>query len=126
MTDFLCLQIILNRRKDVKAWDKSCRTSVIPVLRDSWWLKALSIFSPDYFWVRRITVQFVVDFFNGSFEKHGVDVYKAHYQQLEDLVGKGRYLEWTVEDGWCVVPLGPPLECCPTVLESPFYMLLTA
>ena len=100
MTDFLCLQIILNRRKDVEAWDKSFRAAVIPGLRDNWWLKALSIFSPDYFWVRQITLRFVIDFFNGSFEKHGMDFYKAHYRQLEDLVGKGCYLEWTVEDGW--------------------------
>ncbi|KAM0804171.1 hypothetical protein BDR22DRAFT_837197, partial [Usnea florida] len=29
-----------------------------------------------------------------------MDVYSAHYRQLEDLVGKERCLEWTVEDGW--------------------------
>ena len=94
------MQVILNRRKDVEAWDKSFRTALIPGLRDNWWLKALSIFSPDYFWLRQITLRFLVDFFNGSFERHGVDVYRAHYRQLDELVGKGRYLEWTVEDGW--------------------------
>ena len=124
--DFLCLQIILNRRKDVEAWDKSFRSAVIPDLRDNWWLKALSIFSPDYFWLRQITLRFVIDFFNGSFEKYGVDVYKAHYRQLEDLVGKGRYLEWTVEDGWCVVPLDLPSACCRTGSEGSLHMLLTA
>lgn len=48
--------------------------------------------------------RFVIDFFNGSFEKHGVDVYRAHYRQLEDMLGEGKYLAWTVEDGWYVTP----------------------
>lgn len=46
----------------------------------------------------------MIDFFNGSFEKHGVDVYRAHYRQLEDMLGEGKYLAWNVEDGWYVTP----------------------
>ena len=49
-----------------------------------------------------MSLRFVNDFFDGSFEKHGVDVYRAYYRKLEDKVGKGKYLEWTVEDGWYV------------------------
>ena len=84
------------------AWDRSFRSAILKTLRDNWSLKALSLFSPDYFWLRQMTVRFVVDFFNGSFEKHGVDVYRAHYRQLENMLGEGKYLAWTVEDGWYV------------------------
>ncbi|CAF9916309.1 MAG: hypothetical protein ALECFALPRED_010589 [Alectoria fallacina] len=93
-------KVILNRRKDVDAWDQSFRSALLKTLRDSWWLKALSIFSPDYFWLRQITLRYVIGYFNGSFEKHGLDVYRAHYRQLEDMMGEGKYLGWTVEDGW--------------------------
>ena len=126
MADFLYLQVILNRRKDVEAWEKSFHSSLIQGLRDSWWLKALSLFSPDYFWLRQITLRYVVDFFNGSFEKHGMDVYSAHYRQLEDLVGEGRYLEWTVEDGWCVVLRFLSLACFRTLSKRILHMSLTA
>ena len=126
LADFLYLQVILNRRKDVGAWEKSFHSSLIQGLRDSWRLKALSLFSPDYFWLRQITLRYVVDFFNGSFEKHGIDVYNAHYRQLEDLVGEGRYLEWTVEDGWCVVLRSLSLACCRTLSKRFLYMSLTA
>ena len=84
------------------AWDRSFRTTLVKGLRDNWWLKSLSLFSPDYFWLRHITVRYVTDFFDGSFEKHGVDVYQAYYRQLEDTLGEGNYLNWTVEDGWYV------------------------
>lgn len=94
------LKVILNRRKDVDAWDKSFRSALIKGLRDNWWLKAFSLFSPDYFWLRQFTSRLSIDYFNGSFEKHGLDVYRAHYRHLEDLMGEGNYLEWTVEDGW--------------------------
>ena len=62
----------------------------------------MSLFSPDYFWLRQITARFVIDSFDGSFEKHGVDVYRTYYRQLEDTLGEGKYLNWTVEDGWFV------------------------
>ena len=98
------MKVILNRRKDVEAWDQSFRSALIVGLRDSWWLKALAIFSPDYFWRRQIRLRFMIDFFNGSFEKHRVNVYRAHYCQLEDMMGERKYLEWTVEDGWYAAP----------------------
>ena len=97
-----CTKVILNRRKDVAAWDRSFRTTVVKGLRDNWWLKFLSLFSPNYFWLRQITIRFVVNFFDGSFEKHGVDVYWAYYRELEDMLGEGKFLKWTVEDGWYV------------------------
>ena len=97
-----CTKVILNRRTDVAAWDRSFRTTVVKGLRDNWWLKSLSLFSPDYFWLRQITMRFVIDFFDGSFEKHGVDVYRAYYRELEDMLGEGKFLNWTVEDGWYV------------------------
>lgn len=40
----------------------------------------------------------MIDFFNGSFEMQGLDVYRAHYRWLEDMMGGGEYLEYTVED----------------------------
>ena len=76
-------------------------------------LKGLSYFSPDFFWLRQITLRFVVDFFNGNFEKYGVDVYEAHYRQLENIMGEKKCLQWTVEDGWYVVP-----PSCPHFLIS--------
>lgn len=94
------LKVILNRRKDVDAWERSFRETLIKGIRDNWRFKALSVFSPDYFWLRRITRRFVIDFYHGSFEKYGVDVYRAHYRQLEQAMGEREYLQWTVEDGW--------------------------
>ena len=82
------------------AWDRSFRSALIAGLRDNWWLKGLSVFSPDYFWLRQITLRYVIDYFHGSFEKHGLYVYHAHYRLLEDVLGERECLEWTVEDGW--------------------------
>ena len=94
------LKITLSRYEDVDALDQNFRETLIEGLRDSWWLKALSISSPDYFCLRQTTLRFVIDFYRGSFEKDGVDVYRAHYQQLENVMGEQIYLQWTVEDGW--------------------------
>lgn len=94
------MKIILNHRKDVAAWDRSFRVALLKGLRDAWSLKTASLFSPDFFWRRRITLRCLVDFFGGNFEKHGVEVYRAHYRQLEDMLGKGTFLQWTVEEGW--------------------------
>ena len=108
-------KVILNRRKDVAAWDRSFRSTILQNLPNSWSLKAFSFFSPDYFWLRQILLRFVIDFFDGSFEKHGVDVYRAYYRKLEDKVGQGKYLEWSVEDGWyvfCSVPSSALIIAC--------------
>ena len=113
-----CTKVILNRRKDVAAWDRSVRTTLLKGLRDNWWLKSLSFFSPDYFWLRQITVRYLADFFDGSFEKHGVDVYQAHYRQLEDALGEGNYLNWTVEDGWYVAYHAFSLRPCLLASQS--------
>ena len=114
----MLVKVILNRRKDVDAWEQSFRSTLIKGLRDNWWLKALAVFSPDYFWLRQITLRFVTDFFNGSFEKHGLHVYRAHYRQLEDMMGDGKYLDWTVEDGWYVLAFYLS-RLCHGVFESP-------
>lgn len=98
----LHLKVIRSRCKDVDSWDQSFRETLIKGLRDSWWLKALSICSPDYFCLRQTTIRFVIDFYRGSFEKYGVDVYRAHYRQLENAMGERNYLQWTVEGGWYV------------------------
>lgn len=82
------------------AWDRSFRSALLGGLRDDWWLKGLSLFSPDFLWMRQITLRFVIDYFRGSFEKHGLDVYRAHYGHLKDVLGEREYLEWAVEDGW--------------------------
>ena len=45
----------------------------------------------------------VTDYFRGSFEKHGKEVYMEHYRKLEEVLesrGSGRYLSWKVEDCW--------------------------
>lgn len=94
------MKVILNHRKDVAAWDRSFRVTLLKGFRDVWSLKIGSLFSPDFFWRRRITLRCLVDFFGGSFEEHGVEVYRAHYRQLEDMLEKGTFLQWTVEDGW--------------------------
>lgn len=94
------MKVIFNHRKDVAAWDRSFRVTLLKGLRDAWSLKTASLFSPDFFWRRRITLRCLVDFFGGNFEEHGVEVYRAHYRQLEDMLGKGTFLQWTVEDGW--------------------------
>lgn len=92
-------QVILNRRSDVDAWQRSVQQTLCENLRDPYWLTLLALFCADYFWLRQITVRFVIDWFGGSFERHGRDVYERHYRDLEQLSG-GRYLNWTVEDGW--------------------------
>ena len=107
------------------AWDRSFRSALIKGLRDNWWLKALSIFSPDYFWLRQITLRFVIDYFHGSFEKHGLDVYRAHYRQLEDVLGGRNHLEWTVEDGWYIIlPLSLLSKFYGCVSEKPSLTLI--
>ena len=98
-TTDLRVKVVLNRRKDVAAWDRSCRTTLVKGFRDIWWLKYLSLFSSGYFWLRQIMVGNVINFFDGSFEKHGLDDYRAHYRQLEGMLKEGKYLNWTVEDG---------------------------
>ena len=48
-------------------------------------------------------LRYLYDFFDGSFEKNGKAVYEEHFRKLEKLLGgpkSGRYLSWTVEDGW--------------------------
>ena len=47
-------------------------------------------------------MRLAIEFFHGSFEQHGIDVYRAHYRQLEEVLGERKYLQWTVEDGWYV------------------------
>lgn len=96
-------KVILNRRKDMDAWDRSCRETLCRVLRDSYRLKALALFCADYFWLRQFTMRMISDYFKGSFERHGKEVYVEHYRKLEDILGgssRGRYLSWTVEAGW--------------------------
>lgn len=94
------MKVILNYRKDIDAWDRSFRAALLKGLRDAWLLKAACIFSPDFFWRRRITLRCLNDFYGGKFEDHGIEIYRAHYRQLEDMLGKGTYLQWTVEEGW--------------------------
>lgn len=94
-------KVILNRRKDVTMWERSYRSTVL-VVRDSWFFRPISLFSQDLFWMRQLSLRLQVQFFNGSFEKYGVNVYLAHYRQLEEMMGEGKYLKWAVEDGWYV------------------------
>lgn len=95
--------MILNRRKDTDAWSRSFQVTLCDGVRDKYWLAILSVLTAEYFWLRKMVIRYVVDWFDGSFEKNGTTVYREHYRSLEELLGgesSGRYLSWTVEDGW--------------------------
>ena len=104
--DNLPSQVILNRRKDIDTWERSFQETLCNIIRDKMWLKALAWLSADYFWLRQMFLRYLYDFFDGSFEKNAKAVYEEHFRKLEELLGgpkSGRYLSWTVEDGWYVL-----------------------
>ena len=104
--DDLPSQVILNRRKDIDKWERSFQETLCNIIRDKIWLKALAWLSADYFWLRQMFLRYLYDFFDGSFEKNGKAVYEDHFRKLEELLDgpkSGRYLSWTVEDGWYVL-----------------------
>jgi len=82
---------------------RSFQNILVKVIRDTYWLEALAWLSADHFWFQQLLLRLFDDYFSGSFEKHGKQVYKEHYRELEELLGgpsSRRYLSWTVEDGW--------------------------
>ena len=82
---------------------RSFQNISVKVIRDTYWLKALAWLSADHFWFQQLLLRLFDGYSSGSFEKHGKQVYKEHYRELEELLGgpsSRRYLSWTVEDGW--------------------------
>lgn len=94
--------VILNRRRDVKAWKASFRASVLPMMQ-SWKYWLASWFEAELFWgvwLTRLGHQRFL--FNGNFEANAEKAYIEHYQSLEAILqAEGRsYLDWSVEDDW--------------------------
>lgn len=95
-------KIILNRRRDIQAWKKSFRASVLPMMQ-SWQYWIASWFNAELFWgawLTRLGHQTLL--FKGDFEKNAEKAYQDHYKHLElTLKANDRdYLDWSVDDGW--------------------------
>ncbi|OJJ65681.1 hypothetical protein ASPBRDRAFT_79673 [Aspergillus brasiliensis CBS 101740] len=95
-------KVILNRRRDIQAWKKSFRTSVL-LMMQSWLYWIASWFNAELFWglwLTRLGHQTLL--FNGDFERNAEKAYRDHYEGLElTLKANNRdYLDWSVDDGW--------------------------
>lgn len=95
-------KVVLNRRRDVQAWKRSFRKTVLPIVEDRvyWWL---SWFHAELFWALGLTLRcHGKELFQGNFERNAEDAYVGHYEKLEGLLrDQGReWLDWGVEDGW--------------------------
>ncbi|GCB21755.1 hypothetical protein AAWM_04640 [Aspergillus awamori] len=95
-------KVILNRRRDIQAWKKSFRASVLPMMQ-SWLYWIASWFNAELFWgvwLTRLGHQTLL--FNGDFEKNAEKAYRNHYEGLELILEANNrdYLDWSVNDGW--------------------------
>ncbi|KAF2232216.1 hypothetical protein EV356DRAFT_450567 [Viridothelium virens] len=106
--------VILNRRRDIDAWNRSIEANFVPLLT-SWWYVARSWFHTKAFWVRRCHEHVT----RPCYAMEGVGVgrgegavrermerrkrrYEEHYAGLERVLKEQErpYLDWTVEEGW--------------------------
>ncbi|KAL9085877.1 MAG: hypothetical protein Q9165_007360 [Trypethelium subeluteriae] len=121
--------VILNRRQDIDAWNRSIETNFVPLLT-SWWYWARSWFHVKAFWVRQCHQHitrpcYAMEGVRVGMGKRAVQErmerrrkrYEEHYAGLERVLAEQerKYLDWTVEEGWeplCAflgkeVPQGP-------------------
>lgn len=99
-------KIVLNRRRDIQAWKKSFRTSVLPMMQ-SWQYWIASWFNAELFWgvwLTRLGHQTFL--FTGDFEKNAEKAFSDHYEGLEQMLkaNEREYLDWSVDDGWSDLP----------------------
>ena len=99
-------RVILNRRRDLQAWKKSFRASVLPMMQ-SWHYWFASWFNAELFWGVWLTdMGHRQLLFRGDFEKNAERAYLNHYEGLEQMLKANdrEYLDWSVEDGWSESP----------------------
>ncbi|KAM5485845.1 hypothetical protein MaudMau93_005289 [Microsporum audouinii] len=93
-------KVILNVRRDVRAWHNSVMNTIVVHSRDwGFWFK--SFFHTELFWAQegyyRGTLKW---FYRGDFQHNSIDVLIKHCERVRSLVPKDQLLEWDVEDGW--------------------------
>ncbi|CAI7666616.1 unnamed protein product [Penicillium pancosmium] len=108
-------KVILNIRRDLKAWHKSVMNTIVPMER-SWVFWIRSWFCAELFWMQHSFFRLDWNkFFRGSFEQNSVEVLNDHCAMVKREVPSDRLLEWDVEDGWeplCQF-LGRPVPATP-------------
>ena len=95
-------KVVLNRRRDVKAWKTSFRESVLPFMQ-SWSHWFAGWFEAEIFWTVALTNELHGQYlFRGDFEANAERAYTDHYGKLERILQDGNrpYLDWSVEEGW--------------------------
>lgn len=95
-------KIIMNRRKDLRAWHRSLNKA-INIVMGNWIVWTVRWFDTELFWWYRSAQLWISIMGKGrSFEEHGEDWARKHYESLETkMKSEGReYLEWEVENGW--------------------------
>lgn len=97
-------KVVLNRRRDVKAWEESVKTNLFGMYA-SWIKHFKTYFQTDLFWIRlwgwSLLEPLMTTPWEQNTEKMG-EMYEKHYDEIKNICrNEGReYLEWTVEDGW--------------------------
>lgn len=97
-------KVILNRRKDVDAWKKSMQDGPFAVTK-SIFLYLITFFDAEAFWIAWMHNLEYCDYFGWEFDQSAIQGYEEHFERLANMVEPGSYLEWTVEDGWYVLPV---------------------
>ncbi|KAF2163802.1 hypothetical protein M409DRAFT_68361 [Zasmidium cellare ATCC 36951] len=97
-------KVVLNKRRDVKAWEQSVKGTLIGIY-SSWPRLVKSFFLTELFWLRLWTQSLLEPLFVGAFEQnpHRMgELYEKHYDDVKEVcrVQGRQYLEWSVEDGW--------------------------
>lgn len=97
-------KVILNRRRDVEAWEESVKATLFGIY-SSWWRFARAFFLTDLFWLWLWTCGVMGPMMMTELERNPNrmgEIYEKHYDDLKKVCRvQGReYLEWSVEDGW--------------------------
>ncbi|KAF3491812.1 uncharacterized protein GIQ15_01329 [Arthroderma uncinatum] len=93
-------KVVLNMRRDVRAWHKSVMNTIIVHSRDwGFWFK--SFFNTDLFWAQQAFYRGTLHwFYRGDFEQNSIQVLTEHCEMIRSIVPEDQLLEWDVEDGW--------------------------
>ncbi|KAK4503460.1 hypothetical protein PRZ48_004375 [Zasmidium cellare] len=97
-------KIVLNKRRDVKAWEQSVKGTLIGIYSSKWRM-VRSYFLSELFWLRLWTMRLLEPLFVTPFEQNPDrmgELYEKHYDDVKEVCRiQGReYLEWGVEDGF--------------------------
>jgi hypothetical protein len=105
-------KIILNQRKDLDAWHRSCVKNLGEGVYDQWHIWFIAWWGKSFFWLWHIYERYLwLHFFEGTtvgltegVKRNGKRLYKAHANQIRGIMhSRGesdRLLEWYLEDGW--------------------------